>query len=862
MGSKRKPKGIKLGKKSPNKVKPGKLPSPEELKNAFTQAVQLHQAGKLDQAEQQYKALQVMLPNHDGLLTLMGILALQKQKPAQAVEYLQRSLEQNAENAKACDSLGAAYLMLNQPEQALSHTTQATRLQPNNSEYRFNLAVILKKLERTEEAVKQYQKAIRLQPKAANARTNLGAIYCERAEWDEAKEQLKAALEIRADLIPARLNLARAYFATDELDLASEEFEKVLTAQPENPDALLGLGRLAHGRGDHELALSYYNRVEQLAPEHPHVHGDRARTLLELNRLDEALQDSERALARSPETALLQLTHGAIELRLAHYGRSLEHVQKALELNNGLARAWWLSAFAMVKLGHYEEALPAYKQALKLDEESGPLHQEFAEFLMQDINKHEQAVQHLERAMQLGVPKMLALQSKLAEAQAYLCDWDAFENSCDTLIPAMEAKLDAGEPLGVALLVAMGFPISAGLLHRLAKSEARSIDKRRTAPRFTAVKHSHSRLRIGYVSPDFSSHALGFLLQDLFSHHDREKFEISAYSLRKRSDTFRATIEGSVDHFIDLTELSDLDAARRIHADEIDILIDLAGYTSGCRPGIFSYHPGAIQCAMLGYPGTLGSSAMEYVVTHSLAVPEELREHYSEKIVALPETLFATKGFTIPEQPPRRSDYGLPDSGVVFCCFNNTYRITREVFSVWMEILKQTPESVLWLNVRNEATRKRLLLAAKEQGVKKDRLVFANFKNMSDNWPHRLADLWLDTFVLSAGTATFLAAWAGLPVLTLAGNTPQSRTGASLVSACGLDDLVVDSIEAYRQRAIELGTQPQALHQYKAQLLERREQLPLFDPLRYIKHLEAAFRQMNEQFLSGEPVTDIDVKAV
>jgi len=373
----------------------------------------------------------------------------------------------------------------------------------------------------------------------------------------------------------------------------------------------------------------------------------------------------------------------------------------------------------------------------------------------------------------------------------------------------------------------------------------------------TSLKFIHhtkvhpQRLRIGYISPDFNAHPVGFLINDLFSLHDREKFEIFGYYLRNVEDEYTAIIRNSVDTFRDLTTFSFAEAAKIIKADEIDILIDLAAYTEYARPTILAYKPAPIQAHYLGCPGTMGAPYIQYHISHPIAIPESSQYLYTEQLVYLPNAPFATKGFTPPSHLPTRADYNLPEDKFIFCCFAQIYRIDEATFTAWMQILKAVPNSILWLNAKGATVINNLTTLAASHGIEANRLYFHETKNLSSAWHHTLADVWLDTFKLSSGTNSYLCAWGSLPVLTFAGKYPQGRTGAAIINSSGAPELVTYSIEEYVAIGIKLGVEPNFYSHIKQKLQTTRNTSDLFNPKKFIRELEKGYTLMWQDNLNG-----------
>ncbi|HEY4124081.1 MAG TPA: tetratricopeptide repeat protein, partial [Rhizomicrobium sp.] len=323
----------------------------------------------------------------------------------------------------------------------------------------------------------------------------------------------------------------------------------------------------------------------------------------------------------------------------------------------------------------------------------------------------------------------------------------------------------------------------------------------------------------------------------------------------------RARVRNAFDRFIDVREKSDAEVALLIRQMEIDIVIDLKGYTKDHRAGIFAHRPAPIQASYLGYPGTMGAPYIDYIIADPVVIPDEHRSYYTEKIAYLPDS------YQCNDSPRQMADHrftreeaGLPEIGFVFCCFNNNYKITPKIFALWMRLLAKVPGSVLWLLEDNPDSVRNLRREAETQGVAPDRLVFAPRLNGAEHLArHRLADLFLDTEPYGAHTTASDALWAGLPVLTALGPTFASRVAASLLHAVGVPELIADSLDAYEAMALRLADDPGALGAIKAKLAQNRDTCPLFDTVRFTHHLESAYLSMWQRWQRGEPATSFSV---
>ena len=368
--------------------------------------------------------------------------------------------------------------------------------------------------------------------------------------------------------------------------------------------------------------------------------------------------------------------------------------------------------------------------------------------------------------------------------------------------------------------------------------------------------YSHDRIRIGYLSADFRHHPLAQLAVGLFEHHDKSRFEIMAISCGPDDGSdLRNRIRSAAENFIDVRGMPDSAVAEFIRRREIDILVDLSGFTQDNRFSVFARRVSPLQVNFLCYTGTMGADCMDYIIADPTVIPKDHFQFYSEKVVWLPDTYQANdRSRPIAGRRPTRSECNLPDAAFAFCCFNATYKITPEVFAVWMRLLAKREGSVLWLLETNPTAAQNLRREAEAHGITPKRLIFAPAMPLADHMARiGLADLFVDTLPYNAHTTASDALWAGVPVLTCLGDTFAGRVAASLLKAVGLPELITASLEDYEALAIKLAREPSFLTAIKAKLAGNRDTYPLFDTARFARHIEAAYMTMWERQQKGAP---------
>jgi protein O-GlcNAc transferase len=528
------------------------------------------------------------------------------------------------------------------------------------------------------------------------------------------------------------------------------------------------------------------------------------------------------ALKIDPNSPELWSNRGTAQVAAKRHEAALASFTRALQLNSGFLGAQANRAHVLFELQRYAEAIPDYEALLARD----PGH-----------------------AYSAG---------NLVFCKLQCCAWSSFESDRRFLL----ARLRTGQRVFPPVL---SLALLESAADQLAAARIVSRDKVPPArPLWRGEIYRHDRIRVAYVSADFHAHATSVLMAGVFEHHDRRRFETIAISFgRDDGSRMRGRVKRALERFIDVDGKTDAEIAQTIRELEIDIAVDLKGYTSEARPALFSLKPAPIQINYLGFPGTMGASFMDYLIADRIAVPDEHKAFYSEQIVQLPNTYQPNdRSREMSGRAVDRASAGLPEAGFVFCCFNNSYKIQPPVFDVWIRLLRNVPASVLWLLADNATATRNLKHEAAARGIDPERLVFAARADLPEHLArHRLADLFLDTLPYNAHTTASDALWTGLPVLTCTGKTFAGRVAASLLHAASLAELVTETLADYEALALRLARDPAALASLKARLMQNRETAALFDAALFTSRLEAAYATMHERYQRGLPPAAFTVPA-
>ena len=532
------------------------------------------------------------------------------------------------------------------------------------------------------------------------------------------------------------------------------------------------------------------------------------------------------------------------------YNDAFAAFDKAAILDPGLAEPWLGRADLFFELKRQDEALTACDKALALKPDLDCAWACRGNVLT-ELKRHDEAFAAYDKAVEI-TPDLPGIAGLRLNAKMLCCNWVDFDKDRESLLAAANNKIDIVAPFQL-------LNISANAQEQFEYAALWTSHNYPVPPQpiWNGEIYKNKKIRIGYLSSDFRQHVVAYLVAGIFESHDREHFETFALSTGyDDKSAMRDRLTRAFDEFIDLSGQSDRYIANKIRSLNIDIVVDLMGYTSDARGArIFVQRPAPVQAVYLGFAGTMGANFFDYLIADRTVIPPSLQMHYAEKIVYLPDCFMPNDitGRLISDKAFVRSDFGLPETGFVFCCFNNGYKLNPKVFQSWMTIMKATDGSVLWLSELHKSAERNLAKEAEAAGVDPKRLIFA--KLLTSSAEHlarqRLADLFLDTTPYNAHTTASDALWGGLPVLTRIGETYAARVAASLVKAVGLSELVTRSPAEYKSLAIELANNPAKLAEIRQKLKINRLAMPLFDTQLFTRHLEDAYRAMYRRYQAG-----------
>jgi len=714
-------------------------------------------------------------------------------------------------------------------------------------------------------AMERYRRAVELAPSDPALRNNLGMALRAAGRPAEAAESFREALALRADYHLAFNNLGLAELDLNQAAAAVESFERALRVRPDYAKARHNLGNALCRVGRREEGIACMREALRLEPLYPEALNSLGAALHGMGDLAGAVAALRRALQIRPHYAKALLNLGNALADVEEHGEALAAYRQALALEPGYRKALLALASLLERTGQAEAAVAAAREAVAHHPGAAESHLGLAQVL-RAAGRMAEALESFEGALALD-PGLDGARAGRFELRAELCDWAKRASDSERLERATEEALGRGDvPPVSASLCHRVLPSTAEMQQRIARAAASRMEARlaplRHSLAFTHPAGRRERVRVGYLSCDFRNNAVGHLTRGLFGLHDRARFEAFAYSYGPDDGSlYRKSVEERADRFMDVAQLSHAEAARRIHADGIHVLVDLVGGAGNGRLEILALRPAPIQVHFVGYPATTGASFIDYFIADAVVVPAGEERCFEERVVRLPGSYQINDH----EQPiagarVSRADCGLPVDGFVFCCFNAPYKIDPAIFDVWMRVLRRVPGSVLWLLETQPLCAENLRREAEARGVAGSRLVFARLAPKPEHLDrHRLAGLFLDTPLCNAHTTASDALWAGVPVLTCPGQTFASRVAASLLSAVRLPELIVPGLAEYEERAVRLATRPEELAPLRERLVRTRHETPLFDTPRFVRGLERAYETMLEIHDAGEPPRGFDV---
>ncbi|XP_049369936.1 probable UDP-N-acetylglucosamine--peptide N-acetylglucosaminyltransferase SEC isoform X2 [Solanum verrucosum] len=820
-----------------------------------------------------------------------------------AIRYYLIAIELRPNFADAWSNLASAYMRKGRLNEAAQCCRQALALNPRLVDAHSNLGNLMKAQGLVQEAYNCYVEALRIKPAFAIAWSNLAGLFMEAGDLNKALQYYKEAIKLKPNFSDAYLNLGNVYKALGMPQEAIVCYQRALQVRPDYAMAFGNLASVYYEQGNMEMAIFNYRRAITCDTEFLEAYNNLGNALKDAGRVEEAIHCYRQCLSLQPNHPQALTNLGNIYMEWNMMSAAAQCYKATLAVTTGLSAPFNNLAIIYKQQGNYAEAISCYNEVLRIDpmaadglvnrgntyKEIGRVNEAVQDYMRaitvrptmaeahanlasayKDSGNVEAAIKSYRQALMLR-PDFPEATCNLLHTLQCVCDWDNREKMFIEVEGILRRQIKMSVIPSVQPFHAIAYPLDPMLALDISRKYAQHcsvVATRYSLPPFThplplPIKGGGriDRLRVGYVSSDFGNHPLSHLMGSVFGMHDKENVEVFCYALSPNDGTeWRIRTQTEVEHFIDVSSLTSDVIARMINEDQIQILINLNGYTKGARNEIFAMQPAPIQVSYMGFPGTTGATYIDYLVTDEFVSPMKYAHIYSEKLVHLPHCYFVNdykqKNCDVldPNSQLKRSDYGLPEDKFIFACFNQLYKMDPEIFITWCNILKRVPNSALWLLRFPAAGEMRLRAHAAAQGLQPDQIIFTDVAMKQEHIKRSsLADLFLDTPLCNAHTTGTDVLWAGLPMITLPLEKMATRVAGSLCLATGLgDEMIVSSMKEYEEKAVSLALNRPKLQDLTNRLKAVRMSCPLFDTTRWVRNLERSYFKMWNLYCSGQ----------
>jgi protein O-GlcNAc transferase len=758
----------------------------------------------------------------------------------EALRSYDRALELNANYIEALKNRGTVLQELKRFDEALLSYDEALKVNPKDHMAWFNRGTTLQDLKCFAEAQKSFDIAITIRPDFAEAFSNRGAVLQQQNRHQEALADFSRAAAIKPDDMDAWVNYANALREMRLFDDALPILGRIVGINPDHAVAWNNLGAVLQAMERYQQALESFDKALALRGDYIEALWNRGLALEKLERHEEALATFDRVLANKPDYAEALYGRGNMLWILDGPQAALKSYDRALLAKADYPEALNNRGRVLASMRRFNEALESYDRALALKPD-------FADALYNRGNSRwsykkdfEGSVRDLERVVAIN-PKYHYARGDLLHLRMHGCAWKDFESEVRIIDEGVRSGERVVRPFIYQALSQA--PVDLQSCSRIYSDHLFPF----ALPTRTERHHTHRKIRVGYMSGEFREQATAYLTAGLYELHDKSDFEIIAIDTGYDDGSpMRKRLEVAFSKWIQVSDDGDRAAAEKIRAEEIDILVNLNGYFGDARMSICAHRPAPIQVNYLGFPATLGANYVDYIIADRMVIPEAERDYYTEKVVYLPHTYQVNDSKRrVTKNNMKRAEHGLPDQAFVFCNFNQSYKLTPEIFFVWVKLLRQVEGSVLWLLESNKWQSENLKREIEYQGIAADRLIFApRIPPESHLARLALADLFLDNLPYNAHTTASDALWMGLPLLTCIGSTFPGRVAASVLEANGVPELITGNLDEYEALAVRLARDRESLISLRRKLGQNRDTSYLFNTDVFRQHIESAYRTM------------------
>jgi len=617
-------------------------------------------------------------------------------------------------------------------------------------------------------------------------------------------------------------SLAVKSYQEKKFHIAEKSYKEILKKYPNHANTLVNLGMTLKQLEKYKEAIDCYKRSIYINPKNANSYYNLANLYNNIDKFDEAINFYKKTIQINPNFLGAYNNLGNIFKNLNEYKRAKKYYNKAIQIDPNNAIIYYNLGLSCNEVGEIALAYKCFSQAFNIN------------------------------------PNLDYLFGSLIQSKHCMVEWKSFEKDLEKLSDKILKKNRVCTPWQSLL-----FFNSSNLQSITAQTFVKEKYSNNNKLTSIIIKKPNKKIRIGYYSADFRNHAVGQLIVGLFELHDKSNFEIFCFYFGPDvNDDIHKRISNNVDKFINVRLKNEKEIAELSRNLQIDIAVDLMGHTKRNRFKIFAERCATLQVSYIGYLGTQGSKFIDYIIADKTTIPEKNQKYFSEKIIYMPDTfLISDSSKKISEKTFTREELGLPKEAFVFCCFNQLFKLSPEIFNIWMNLLKSINNSVLWILPQNESAANNLYKEATLRNVDPKRIIFAKYMKMSDHLArHKAADLFIDTFPFTAATAASDALWAGLPVLTRVGESFVSRVAASLLNAMGLPELITYTNKEYEKKAIDLANNTKMLSEIKKKVKINKSTKPLFNTKLFTSNLEMAYLKIYEKYVDNKKPSNIEIK--
>ena len=825
-----------------------------QIHGLIQQAVQYFQSGNFPGAANLLSRVLQIQPKNFDALHILGVIKGLQNDPKEAKRLLQLAVKIDDKNNFVHFNLAKALSDLGEDSQALLHHGASTKLHPGHMEAWLNYGKSLAKLGKYDDAIRCFDKAIGIKQDYLEAILNKGISLHASKRYTEAIAIYDQALQISPEYKDAILNKGLCLKESGRHELALEYFDKLISTNKDCAEALNGKASILVELEQHEQkAIDLYDQAITMKPDYAEAIFNKGNALSKLEKYADAVDCFKRALLVKHDYGDAYVNLGTALLRERKYAQAIESYRQAINFSPKNPIAYFNYGCALMEARELERALSAYEMALNIKSDYIDALLNSAVTLM-ELKRFEEALNKLTLAKNMGADDEAYL-SNYIFLRRRMCSWDGLGEELIRLLDGIKSKEILIQPF-IAHALTDDLDVLRGSAQKWAEKKIIHYENK-----IELRRKINKKLKIGYFSADFRIHPISFLTAELFELHDRNKFEIYAFSFGPDTkDYMRKRLEKSFDQFIDVRDYSDKEIVRIARDTNIDIAIDLGGYTQDNRVNIFAERVAPVQASYLGFLGTMGVKFIDYIIADKLIIPENFQSYYDEKIAYIPSYQVNDNKKIGSKKIYSKEMFGIDQNAFVYCCFNNNYKITPEIFTSWMRILSKIENSILFIYVDADLVLKNLRLEAEKLGVSGDRIIPADYLPNADFIERcKVADLFLDTFPYNAGTTASDALWAGLPILTIQGRSFSSRMAGSILSSMGLSEMIARSPSEYEDLAIKLASDKDLYTRIKKNLLENRISCALFDTKKFTTHLESVYEEMHKRSSLELPLENIAI---